>query len=58
MCRILQVSRSGFYAWRNRVPSNRKKRAGILIERIRCAHQASRGTYGSPRVTADLNAGV
>jgi putative transposase len=56
LCRVLRVSRSGFYAWLNRAPSQRRQRALTLIGRIRSSHAASRGTYGSPRVTADLNA--
>jgi putative transposase len=54
MCEVLQVSRSGFYAWMNRAPGKRQLRQGQLIEAIRQSHQASQGTYGSPRIHEDL----
>jgi transposase InsO family protein len=50
MCRVLQVSRPGFYAWRKRRPSARQKRAERLLARIRTVHQENRERYGSPRV--------
>ena len=56
MCQLLEVSRSGFYLWRDRAPSPREKRGEELIVQIAAAHQASRGTYGSPRVTVELQA--
>jgi transposase InsO family protein len=54
MCQILEVARSGYYAWRDRRASVRAQRRDELIERIRQVHDASRGTYGSPRVTVEL----
>ena len=55
MCRVLKASRSGYYASRSRVrPSGREVRDGRLLERIREIHAASHGTYGSPRVHAQL----
>ncbi len=57
MCRILGVSRSGYYAWRDRPPSRRSKADAALTERIKVIHERSRGTYGSPRVHADLRLG-
>jgi putative transposase len=54
MCRLLGVSPSGFYAWRNRQPSARTQANVALTARIRLAHERSRGTYGSPRVHAEL----
>jgi len=48
------VTRSGYYAWRDRPTSARAQRRDALIERIRRVHDASRGTYGSPRVTVEL----
>ena len=56
MCRVLQVSTSGYYAWRNRSPSRRARENSMLTEKIRQIHDESRGTYGSPRVHAALEA--
>jgi putative transposase len=56
MCRVLGVSPSGYYAWRHRKPSARARKDAELSEKIRSSHQASRGTYGSPRMHADLAA--
>lgn len=53
-CAVLEVSRSGFYAWRVREPSPTELRREALTETIREVHQASRATYGSPRVYAEL----
>lgn len=52
--RVLGVSRSGFHAWRRRAPSDRALGDAWLAERIGEIHAASRGTYGSPRVHAEL----
>ena len=54
MCRVLHVSRSGYYAWVDRPPSASQTRRDELVEQIRAAHQASAATYGSPRVHAEL----
>src|SRR5690625_25980 len=54
MCRVLKVSRSGYYAWRNRRPSKRAVEDERLCELIKEAHERSYGTYGSPRVHAEL----
>jgi transposase InsO family protein len=54
MCRVLSVSRSGYYAWRNRPVSLRKMANDILLEQIKATHQKSRQTYGSPRIQAEL----
>ena len=56
MCRILKVTRSGFYAWRRREPSPRALADERLRMKIREIHQRSRRTYGSPRVHAELQA--
>ena len=53
-CRVLGVSPSGYYAWRGRAPSRRAREDAELLERIRRIHNESRGTYGSPRVHAEL----
>jgi putative transposase len=59
MCEVLKVSRSGYYAWIDRPPSAREEQTMKLIKQIRAAHEQSRRTYGSPRLTVDLNeAGV
>lgn len=55
-CRVLEVSPSGYYAWRVRPPSARARRDGELLERILAIHADSRGTYGAPRVQAELRA--
>ncbi len=54
MCDVLGVSRAGYYAYARRRPSARSVRRNELTERIRAAHTASRGLYGSPRVHAEL----
>ena len=56
LCRVLGVSASGYYAWRARHPSGRATRDAELLEQIRTCHQASRGTYGTPRIHRDLRA--
>ena len=56
MCRVLGVSPSGYYAWRSRGLSARARRDEELREAIRAIHEASRGTYGVPRVHAELAA--
>src|SRR4029434_8152519 len=54
LCEALQVSRSGYYAARQRGPSNRQKRQVDLTARIRTIHQATRESYGAPRVHVEL----
>ena len=54
LCRVLNVSASGFYAWLNRPVSARAVANAALTERIRAIHTRSRSTYGSPRVHAEL----
>lgn len=56
MCRVLGVSKSGFYAALRRPPSARQLRREALLVEIKEVHAASRGTYGSPRVYQDLKA--
>lgn len=54
MCRVLEVSRSGFHAWARREPSARALADAALSERIAEIHTDSLKTYGSPRVHAEL----
>ena len=51
MCRLLRVSASGYYAWRARPESSRAARDRELMPEIRRVHEASKGVYGSLRVT-------
>jgi len=54
MCRLLGVSTSGYYAWHKRKISRRALRDAWLLERIETIHTKSRGTYGAPRIHAEL----
>jgi len=55
MCEVLEVSRSGFYAWRSRPESERSKRHRELIEEIKKIHSdRNMESYGSPRVHREL----
>jgi putative transposase len=56
MCRVLGVSRSGFYAWCRRGLSARAVRDVVLTAQIEASHTASDETYGAPRILADLRA--
>jgi transposase InsO family protein len=56
-CRVLDVSTSGYYAWRARPPSQRSIRHAWLTDLIIQVHQRSRGTYGALRVHAELRLG-
>ncbi len=56
LCRVLGVSRAGFYAWIDRPPSPTAVRRAGLVEQVREAHRDSRSTYGSPRVHRELAA--
>ena len=55
MCNVLNVSRSGYYAWKSRRPSKRQQINEELLGHIRSVHSKSRKLYGSPRITAELN---
>jgi putative transposase len=54
MCRVLEVSRSGYHAWAVRAPSERAVADRLLTGRIAGIHKQSGETYGSPRVHAEL----
>jgi putative transposase len=56
MCRLLQVSKSGYYAWRSRSMSRHTREDVKLTAKIEAIHRHSHGTYGSPRVHAELQA--
>ncbi|GGJ23664.1 hypothetical protein GCM10011320_33730 [Neoroseomonas lacus] len=56
MARVLRVSVSGYYAWRSRPASSRAQADAALLRRIRTIHVASHGTYGAPRLHAELQA--
>src|SRR3954464_189009 len=53
-CRLLGVSRSGYYEWASRAPSDRALTDAWLIEKIRQIHEENRRVYGAPRIHADL----
>ena len=56
LCRLLEISPSGYYAWTTRPASRRAQADAELLDRIRAIHDRSRGTYGVPRVHAELAA--
>ena len=56
MARVLGVSTAGYYAWRSRPPCLRSTADDALLKRVRTIHAVSRGTYGAPRVHAELGA--
>jgi len=55
-CRVLQVSRSGYYQWLHHQPGDRARRREELAVKIQSAHARSRGVYGSPRIYQALKA--
>ncbi len=54
MCSVLEVSPSGYYDWKKRLPSARSVRHAQLTAQVKVAFDASRQTYGSPRITREL----
>jgi putative transposase len=54
ICRILGINRSSYYAWLKRPETKRNKANLQLLEKLKSLHQESRGTYGAPRLTAQL----
>lgn len=56
ICCVLEVSRSGFYAWMHRPVAPQTVRRVELAVQVKAAHERSRGTYGSPRVHKELRA--
>jgi putative transposase len=51
---VLEVSQSGYFAWRSRPASPRQREDGVVLAHIRAAFARSHGTYGSPRMTREL----
>jgi len=56
MCHVFKVSKSGYYAWCSRLPSQRSVANMNLLSHIRIVFNQNRQSYGSPRVTEELNA--
>ena len=54
MCRVLEVTRSAFYAWRTREPSARARKDQRLRIEVRVIHRETKGRYGSPRIHSEL----
>jgi putative transposase len=54
LCRVLRVSASGYYDWRDRAPSERAQANAALMQRISAVYRASDATYGAPRIHAEL----
>jgi putative transposase len=57
-CRLLGVSRSGYYEWKGRPESAREARGKELLKMTERVHAGSRSSYGSPRVAAELRLGL
>ena len=55
MCRVLKISKSGYYAWKVRPQSKRARENEKLDHHIKTIYRKNRGTYGSPRITKALN---
>lgn len=56
MCRLLEVSRSGYYDWKGRPPSNRQQANDVLTTEVRRVFGEHKGRAGAPRVTKELKA--
>lgn len=54
MCKVMEVSTSGYYKWAKSIPSAQKQRRTMLVQQIKNVHLKSRCTYGSPRITQEL----
>lgn len=55
MCKVLKISKSGYYEWRKHKPSKRQQENKLLLGHVEEVYRQSRGTYGSPRVKVELN---
>jgi putative transposase len=56
MCEVLKVSRSGYYGWLEHRLGKRAQENAVILEQIKASFTASKGRYGSPRITSDLTA--
>lgn len=54
MCKVFKVSKSSYYQWMRFLPSKRHNENRMLLSRIRRIHEKSKATYGSPRITKEL----
>jgi putative transposase len=54
LCEVLGVSQSGYFAWRGRPACRRQREDMVLLAHLRSAFALSNGTYGSPRMTREL----
>ena len=54
LCQVLEVSQSGYFAWRSRPACQRQRDDLVLLAHVRSAFRESNGTYGSPRMTREL----
>ena len=54
LCQVLEVSQSGYFAWRSRPACQRQRDDLVLLAHVRSAFRESKGTYGSPRMTREL----
>jgi hypothetical protein len=54
LCKVLGVSQSGYFAWKHRPASGRQRGDMVLLAHVRSAFALSNGTYGSPRMTREL----
>ena len=57
LCKVLGVSQSGYFAWKDRPASRRQREDMLLLAHVRSAFSLSNGTYGSPRMTCELRDG-
>lgn len=56
LCKVMQVSRSGFYSWKNREKSPRQQERDRLIPKVKEIHKQTRGSYGARRISEELKA--
>ena len=54
LCNVLGVSQSGYFAWKSRKACRRQREDMVLLAHVRSAFTLSNGTYGSPRMTREL----